>query len=248
MLCGSVNIIHGAYANDVRGLPVLMYHSISNEKSRSGFIISVRKFRREMDYLKRNGYTTLSIQEAISFLNNRKEIPRKSVLLTLDDGYADIYTNAFPILKQFGFKAALFIITDTIDHNKDYLTSEQLKYMSQYGMDIESHTLNHGNLKLLSYEQQFNALKLSKDKIESLIGKKVCAIAYPCGEYNHSTLEAARNAGYQVAFTTTPGYAKRFRDVLTVKRLGMYRTDSLNMFKNKVGNYNLFISLLRKYI
>ena len=248
MICGSVSIAHGKYANEVRGLPVLMYHSVSNEKCANAFIIPVWKFRQQMHYLKRNGYTTLSINDALSFLNHGRAIPEKSVLLTFDDGYGNIYSNAFPILKKFGFKASVFIITATIDRNKDYLTSWQLKFMSRHGIDIESHTLNHGNLKLLSYEQQFNALMLSRNKIERLVGKKVLSIAYPYGEYNCLTLKAAKNAGYKIAFTTTPGYAKRLRGLLNIRRIGMYRTDTLNMFKNKVGNYNLLISLFEKYL
>ena len=126
------------------------------------------------------------------------------------------------------------MITDTIDKQKDNLTSNELRDMSQNSMDIESHTLMHLDLRLLFYEQQLNTLAASKNTIESLIEKKVYCIAYPSGKYNRESIKATQDSGYKIAFTTHYGFANKTNGLLTLNRIRIDSTDTLDIFSNKI--------------
>lgn len=192
--------------NDKIKIPVICYHSINKDPSgKSPIIISPEKFRQHLKAIKDNGYTTLTMAQFNDYILGDKPIPEKSVLLTFDDGYMDNYTNAFPILKEFNMNATIFVISSYLD-GKEYLSPSSVKEMSDYGIDIESHTVSHRRLSELSYEQQLNELKNSKETLEKLTGKTVVSIAYPEGKYNDDTTKAVVDAGYSVGFTIDRGY------------------------------------------
>ena len=91
-------------------VPVLMYHHVLEK---SGFIASsVDEFRSHMKFLAENGYKTLSVNEFIAYKKGELEVPKKSVCITFDDGWMDNYIYAYPIVKEFGLKANIFIITE----------------------------------------------------------------------------------------------------------------------------------------
>ncbi len=192
--------------NDKIKIPVICYHSINKDPSgKSPIIISPEKFRQHLQTIKDNGYTTLTMAQFNDYLFGDKPIPEKSVLLTFDDGYEDNYTNAFPILKEFNMNATIFVISSYMDGN-EYMSPSNIKEMSDYGIDIESHTVSHLRLSELSYEQQFNEIKNSKQAIEKITGKPVISIAYPEGKYNEDTKKAVLEAGYAMGFTIDRGY------------------------------------------
>lgn len=201
----SVNEIP-AVRNDKIKIPVICYHSINKDPSgKSPIIISPEKFRQHLQTIKDNGYTTLTMAQFNDYLLGDKPIPENSVLLTFDDGYMDNYTNAFPILKEFNMNATIFVISSYLDGNI-YMSPDNIKEMSDYGIDIESHTVSHLRLSELSYEQQFNELKNSKQAIENITGKPVISIAYPEGKYNEDTKKAVLETGYAMGFTIDRGY------------------------------------------
>lgn len=192
--------------NDKIKIPVICYHSINKDPSgKSSIIISPEKFRQHLQAIKDNGYTTLTMAQFDDYILGDKPIPEKSVLLTFDDGYMDNYTNAFPILKEFNMNATIFVISSYLD-GKEYLSPSAVREMSDYGIDIESHTVSHLRLSELSYEQQLNELKNSKEALEKLTGKPVISIAYPEGKYNEDTTKAVSEAGYAMGFTIDRGY------------------------------------------
>ncbi|MEL7598058.1 MAG: polysaccharide deacetylase family protein, partial [Clostridiaceae bacterium] len=112
------------------GVPVLMYHSIGYEKD-NPVRLPVENLEKQMKYLKDNNYTTLSLDELYDYFENNKPIPEKSIVLTFDDGYLDNYTKLYPVLKKYGLKGTIFVITKAIDKEKDYLLSSQLKELDK---------------------------------------------------------------------------------------------------------------------
>lgn len=213
-------------------IPVLMFHSIAYEK---GNILRIPqdKFAAEMKWLYDNGYKTLTLDELCNGIANNKPFPEKSVVLTFDDGYGDNYVNAFPVLKQYKFKATVFMITDKIDDAQNgYLTSAQLKEMQNYGIDIECHTVDHKDLDTLSYKKQLSELTDSKAKLEALLNKKVDYIAYPSGKYDDSTLKAAKEAGYKMCFKMNGGVGKLGDNVYEFPRT--FVGEDLQDFINRV--------------
>ncbi|AJA46254.1 polysaccharide deacetylase family protein [Clostridium pasteurianum DSM 525 = ATCC 6013] len=224
-------------------IPVLMYHSIADNSNvtnlaSKSIILPPEVFREQMQYLKDNGYTTLTLDELYNFLKNNKPVPEKSVVLTFDDAYKDNYTNAYPILKEFGFKATIFVITGGTDKIGAYLTSDQIKEMYANGIDIQSHTVNHEDLDKLSLEKQQETLVQSKQFLEKLLNKKVDFIAYPSGKYNNFTEQAAKNAGYTMAFTINSGWANRDTNIYFLNRVFVNALKDFEQFKERLNNSN----------
>lgn len=222
------------------GIPVLYYHSVlpdSEVTTRNEVTISPENLKTQLQLVKDLGYTTLTMSELNDYIINNKEIPKKSILITFDDGYADNYVHAFPILKELDMKATIFVISSGIDGGY-YMSSDQLKDMVNYGIDIESHTVNHVHLDTLSYEEQLKELKDSKATIEKITNKEVLSIAFPFGDYNENTLKAVTEAGYSIAFTTNRGLANRTDNKIALDRIYVSSEYSIDTFKDRLLNTN----------
>ncbi|MBC2165273.1 polysaccharide deacetylase family protein [Listeria booriae] len=200
-------------------IPVLMYHSI-NENVKNNLITPPQEFDAQMKWLADNGYHPLFLSELDTLLLTGKNMPEKPIVITFDDGYQDNYTNAYPILKKYGLKANIFVITDKIAKN-NHFDEAALKEMSNNGIEMQSHTVHHQELNTLTYSQQLAELKDSKATLEQLTGKKVNTICYPVGRYNEDTKRAAEAAGYTMGFTTQPGKANKKDGMYTLPRVRM---------------------------
>jgi len=220
-----------------KSIPVLMYHSIDYEKGNE-LRLPKEQFKEQMKYLKDNGYTTLTLNELYNFLEKNKPIPEKSIVITLDDGYVDNYTNAYPILKELGLNATVFVVTSNIDKDKRTLTSEQIKEMDEAGIQIASHTYNHDKLDDLPYEKQLQTMKKSKDDLEKILNHKVDFIAYPYGKWNEESIKAAKDARYKMAFTTQGGWSNKQDGIYTLNRVYISSLKGIDNFKDRITNPN----------
>lgn len=215
---------------NTKGIPVLYYHSIRPTEDNE-LILSPEKLKEQLSFLKSEGYTSLTLSEFSSYILNNAPIPEKSFLITFDDGYMDNYDYAFPILKELNMKATIFCTTFKLDGSY-YLSSEALKEMSNYGIDIQSHTVNHDDLSSLSYTDQIDTLKNSKSYLENLLNKEIYAIAYPFGNINEETLKATKEAGYTLGFITSTGLSKPSNNPLQLKRIYVSSKYTLDVFKD----------------
>jgi peptidoglycan/xylan/chitin deacetylase (PgdA/CDA1 family) len=242
-------VVKGIYNNEIsenlalkynnESIPILMYHSIGIGRF-NPYVVSTDRLNKDMQYLKKNGFTTLSTDELYDFMVKNKPVPKKSVLITFDDGYEDNYTNAYPILKKFNFKATIFVITGYIDKGNRYLSSSQLKEMQRNGIDIESHTNLHDKLGNDSYSVQLKTLKISKEYIEKTLNKRVRYISYPYGSYNLNTLKAVQAAGYEMAFTTKGRWANISNGILSLDRVFISGFHHSYSFQTRV-NHSWFL-------
>ncbi|WP_058952968.1 polysaccharide deacetylase family protein [Clostridium tyrobutyricum] len=214
-------------------VPVLMFHSIDYEKGNE-LRIPKDAFREKMKFLKDSGYTTLTLNEFYKFIEENKPVSEKSVLITFDDGYEDNYTNAYPVLKEFGLHATIFVITSTVDKDSGYLTSNQLREMNRNGIDIESHTVNHDDLDKLSYEKQLETLRNSKESLENILNKKIDYIAYPFGHFNQNTIKAVQVSGYKMAFTTESGWGNKSQGIYKLHRVYVSANHNINEFMRRL--------------
>jgi peptidoglycan/xylan/chitin deacetylase (PgdA/CDA1 family) len=224
-----------------KGIPVLMYHCIDKEivnGKENELKVTPEDFRAQMNYLKANGYTTLTLDEAYKFFQSNEGVPEKSVVLTFDDGYEDNYVNAFPVLKEMGFKATVFVVTDYVDKIGLYMTSSQLKELDANGFQVESHTANHERLNELAYEQQLSTLKTSKEFLEKLLNRPVNYFAYPEGKFNASAKKAVADAGYKMAFTTAGTWSDKSDGILTLDRVYISAQRDFANFKLRVTSRN----------
>ena len=164
------------------GIPVLNYHQVE-EKDGNPLTLWPDQFEAQMAYLADEGYTTITIDEMMDALEGGAPLPEKPVIITFDDGYADNYEYAYPILKKYGFKATIFLIYDFTNTYPNYLTWAQIDEMKASGLiRFESHTMTHANLaELTSYDDLHHEIADSHDLLSEKLGYDMHYIAYPGG-------------------------------------------------------------------
>jgi peptidoglycan/xylan/chitin deacetylase (PgdA/CDA1 family) len=191
-------------------LPILMYHYIrvvpdADDQIGIGLSVAPEVFAQQMDFLKREGYHPVTLAQAERALRGETGLPAKPVVLTFDDGYADFYTAAWPILRRHGFASTIFVITDLIDR-PGYLTRPQVIELDRSGLvEVGSHTLTHPDLTALTPEEQRREIVISKGVLEGWLGRPIVSFSYPAGRYHAGVLELVQEAQYRVAVTTKPG-------------------------------------------
>ena len=246
--CNSINIDkERSYSTDIQnrfkdteliseniGVPVLYYHSV-DENAENEVTITPEMLEKQLDYINDNDYITITMSELYDYLINNQPIPKKSIVITFDDGYMNNYTEAFPLLKERNMKATIFCVGNSLDGSY-YLSKDAIKEMSDYGIDIESHTVNHVHLDTLNYDEQLSEIKNSKEILENITGKDVTAIAYPFGDYNDDSIKAAKEAGYKLAFTTHLGLSDRNDDIYKLDRIYISSNYDMNTFKELLKN------------
>ncbi|MBK1812426.1 polysaccharide deacetylase family protein [Clostridium sp. YIM B02505] len=217
--------------NDDNGLPILCYHDVSSTKG-SDLVLDPDKFKEQMKYLKDNGYFPITMDELYGYIRENRGIPEKSIVITFDDGYLGTYTYAFPILKELGFKATIFMISDSVN-NPSYLNVEQLKELSNYGIDIESHFGEISNISKLNLNKQIDILKNSKQTLEGLLSKTISYVAFPSSNLSEDSKKAAEQAGYKMSFniqSATLALADKKDNIYNLDRLYIGNKHSLNDF------------------
>ncbi|CAA7599661.1 Glycoside hydrolase/deacetylase, beta/alpha-barrel [Acididesulfobacillus acetoxydans] len=210
------------------GIPVLMYHSISTIPGNT-LGVPVRQFSAEMTWLHRRGYHSLSPEELYRALTAGEKVPEKPILLTFDDGYADNYYAAWPILRANGFRATFFVITNSV--GPGMMTWNRLAELVRAGNSIGSHTVHHLDLASLPAKEQEDELALSKQTIKSHLGLDVQAFCFPSGRYNTTTLQLMSKLGYRIGFTTHSGRVHLGDNPLILKRLRIYGGMPLSSFE-----------------
>lgn len=223
---------------NINGIPVLYYHSIGDDGNGDELVVPTDKFKEQMKYLKDNNYHTLSMDEFYDYVKNGDKVPENAILITFDDGFKNNYENAYPVLKEYGFKATIFVITAMVDEVDLYLITDQIKELSKNNIDIGSHTVNHENLSSTSKENTKKTLRDSKEFLEKIIGKPVNSIAYPFGVYDVGTIDSVKESGYTIGFTTDMGWAKGKTDEYNVKRVYVNATKDMDVFKERLSNPN----------
>jgi peptidoglycan/xylan/chitin deacetylase (PgdA/CDA1 family) len=199
-------------------VPVLMYHHVQALPTEQqgtvdwGLSINPTDFAQQLNWLKQQGYRSVSMSDLAS---NR--LPAKPIVLTFDDGYADFYTTAWPLLRQYGFSATLYVITNRLDQT-GFLTSNQLITLAAGEVEIGSHSVSHPNMSKLSSEKLADELVESRATLRRLTAQSVTSFCYPSGQYSDATVAAAEVAGYRTAVTTQEGLAS-MDDAYTLNRL-----------------------------
>lgn len=203
---------------------VLNYHKVDN--MHISLSVLPEDFDAQMKYLKENNYHTISPEELYESLAGNLELPENPVLITFDDGYADNYHNAYPILKKYGFRATIFVISSFLGTEKNYFTWDQAREMAENGISIQSHTVDHKSMTDLSDDQLRAELVESKRKIEEEIGRSVDFIAYPTGTYNLHIAQLVKDAGYKAAFTIKYGNVDKGSNIYALERVPIFHTEN----------------------
>jgi peptidoglycan/xylan/chitin deacetylase (PgdA/CDA1 family) len=202
---------------------VLLYHRFEqNPRPKDLLAIAPEEFEKEMQEIKDAGFTVIPMQDFIAWRRGDKNIPARSCIITIDDGYVSGYDTAWPILKKFGYPFTMFMYIDYINSGGKSISWDQLAEMRDDGVDIECHTYSHSRLDdpghgvdlttKLRVEKDIQTLGRegwlhkevvdSKKMLEQQLGIKVNAFAYPYGNgsNNPHIRQVVKDAGYDVAF------------------------------------------------
>jgi peptidoglycan/xylan/chitin deacetylase (PgdA/CDA1 family) len=222
----------GLRSDGFQTIPILTYHRFAEDCS-SPLCMPSSTFERQMRYLKENGYHVITAEELSAFLEYRRGLPQKSVLITMDDGYRSVYNIAYPILQKYGYKATVFIYTSFVGVSRMAITWNQLKELKDSGFTIGSHTINHSDLtqpKEGESEQAHLArikkeLYGSKKIIDRKLGQDTQFLAYPFGFYDPQSIQIARQVGYKYAMSVKRGANPFFANPLTLRRDQILKKD-----------------------
>ena len=220
-------------------IPILMYHSISNHATPKfkQFTVSPRMFADHMAYLHHHRYTPMTVTEFVATQSQiGAKLPERSIILTFDDGFADFYTEALPVLRQYGFAATLYVATGFIngtsrwlydegEANRPMLTWDQLSEISASGIECGGHSHSHPQLDTLSPAEVSREIAQSKGLLEDHLGKKVLSFAYPFGYHTASTRRQVQEAGYTSACAVKHAMSLVMTDPFSLARL-MVRSDT----------------------
>ena len=198
---------------------VLGYHDFSEKDKETDMRIRTSKFRNQMATLRQLGITVISLDDFLAWKRGDKELPEKSALITLDDGWKSVYTDAFPILKEFGYPFSLFLYKNYIDGGGKALTSAMINEMLAHGASLGSHSISHPYPSTIKAQRNKGAhtydgflrkeMGESKRFIESKFPVKVSSYAYPGGFITEEMYPLAEEFGYTALFTVIPGKIKR---------------------------------------
>lgn len=223
---------HIHYAECLEGIRVLLYHHIDhtdNRASTSTMSVQVNVFRKQLELLEQWGYSTITFEDVRLYLAGELNLPNKSVIITFDDGYEDVYEHAFPILREFGMKAVIFVIGDpSIKENiwdKDsgdlspLLGQQQILEMSASGFEIGAHSMTHAKLTLIQEREATEEILRARMMLEILLNVPVSSFAYPFGLVNDTVKRIARDAGYTVGCAAYSGPAMFGQDLFEIRRI-----------------------------
>jgi peptidoglycan/xylan/chitin deacetylase (PgdA/CDA1 family) len=230
----------GIESDGYQTVPVLVYHKFSKDKADKMTVLEAN-FREQMQFLKDNGYKVITLDELYEFLEYREELPEKSVAVTIDDGWCSFYEIAYPILRDLGLPATLFVYDDLI-HAKKCLTWEQLGEMAANGISMQNHTKEHRNWAKMkkdeTLKQYYLDIKRQFDHthaaIQAKIGSEPRYIAYPYGKTGNLFLSHMGISGYRLGFTVKRGSAPFFTNNYLINRSVIYGEYDLQKFRKNL--------------
>lgn len=187
-------------------VPVLMYHRVcdlTEAEERNQLVrdltVSPADFEAQVKYLRDTGFTFLHISEIQDALRNGQPLPVKAVAITLDDGYRDNFTHAFPILEKYGAKATVFMVTNNFGRPAR-LSWDDARAMNARAVAFESHSVSHPDLTTVSNEQLRTEVVDSKSILERGLGQRITSLAYPAGAFDSRVELALQAAGYDAGW------------------------------------------------
>lgn len=225
-------------------VPILMYHVVDRPgQTYAELYVNPADFRAQMQYLDENGYHAVTLNQVVAHWNQGQPLPSRPVVLTFDDGYPSVYSQAFPILKDFAFTATLFINTAKLD-KPNGLTTARLAEMVGAGFEVGSHTINHLDLTGVSDKVLAREVAGSREGLAQALGRAPVSFAYPAGQADARVTEAVYAAGYLVAVTTEYGLAAAGQDPLRLQRIRINGSDGYRGFVRKLAPYREYLATL----
>ena len=207
-------------------------------------MLAASSFREQMRYLKTNGYRVVSLADFVEFTRLGRQLPQRAVVLTFDDGYRSFKDYAYPVLKELGFTATLFIYTDWVGAGRGALSWNDLRELSADGFDVQAHTKTHADLRRAAGETEVQYARRMRAELEQPqelfsknLGRRSQILAYPYGRWEEGLLPRVKEHGYIAAFSVLRQGNASFVRPLAAHRSQIYSEMTLDDFER---NLNVF--------
>ena len=225
-------------------VPVLTYHKFSESKT-DKMTVTASTFEEQMKFLKDRGYHVITLDQLFDFLDFKIQIPKKSVVITIDDGWRSAYDIAFPILKKYGYPATLFVYTALITGSKVTLNWDLISEMAGQGIDMQCHTRTHRKLTAPaskeSFKEYFEAIEKelldAAKAIKMRTQREVRYIAYPFGDINHLGVALLKKQGYRGGFTVARSSNAFYVNNYRVNRSMIFGEYTLQQFEKNLVTF-----------
>lgn len=220
----------------VQKIPVLTYHGVVDTVLDDNSVdISKDYFEKQMKYLYDNGYKTITMDEFYEWKNGKKRLPRKSILITFDDGWKNNYINALPILEKYNFSSCIFVLWGNVN-DELYLSLD----------DLDDIIKNHKSMKLYSHSYALHSKEVADSNNYNLYNSDIEMVkdiadsieyyAYPYGHMNDNYRRALKDNGYKLAFTFGPyAFASKDDDDYKIPRYGVFESTPFWKLKLKLA-------------
>jgi peptidoglycan/xylan/chitin deacetylase (PgdA/CDA1 family) len=224
------------------------------------YAIPPGRFTSHIEGLASRGYRFVSLTEVAGAIAGEAELPQKAVAITFDDGYADNYHEALPILARFQVPACVFLVSGLMDDSnrwmhgrgfseRDLMSWEQAREMLTNGIELGGHTVSHARLPEITTDAARSEIADCKQTIEHELGVETKHFAYPYGLLSDQVRDMVAEAGYATACSTRPGPNRADTDPFVLRRIEVFGTDSLGkvLRKMKFGTNDSSMSVPLRY-
>lgn len=214
-----------------RPIPVLMYHAIGEPscEREASYTVTPALFRRHLALLDREGWSSIGIDALVDSLRTGQSLPSRAVAITIDDGFACLHEHLGEALEH-GLRCTAYVVSGALDRmarfdrdlgirGRPMLSRSQLRELSDAGLQVGSHTVNHPDLRTLTDTALNNELNRSRQVLEQLLGRPVESFAYPRGRFDRRVRQAVMDAGYRSACCTLGGLNPAGTDVFLIRRI-----------------------------
>jgi peptidoglycan/xylan/chitin deacetylase (PgdA/CDA1 family)/glycosyltransferase involved in cell wall biosynthesis len=222
-----------------RGTPILMYHAFGAPgEQASRYVVPVRRFVLHMAWLKWMRYRVLTLEEFLRYRLDYRLPPARSIVITLDDGYADNWTLAYPILERFRYPATIFLTSGAAEQvnrwdsqgelaGRPLLSRSNIQEMLKRGVQFGAHTRTHPDLTTVSLEQARDEMAGSREDLERKLGAPIRFFSYPFGKHNEGLESTAAEVGFLGSCGIDVGSNTPVTPLHALRRVEVYGTDSL---------------------
>jgi peptidoglycan/xylan/chitin deacetylase (PgdA/CDA1 family) len=229
------------------GVPILLYHAFGKPgEPANRYVVPGRRFAQQMAWLKRMGYHVLDLEEYLDYQHQYRLPPAHSVVITIDDGYADTCTLAYPILRHYGFPATIFLVSELVGSinqwdqqgaelaGRPLLGWSDIKMMQNDGIKFGVHTRTHPALVGMSAVQVKEEVKGAKTILEQELGTPIPVFAYPYGEYDETSRAVVKQPGFSGSCGIESGFNTPVTDPHDLRRIAISGYDTLFHFVLKL--------------
>ncbi len=223
-------------------VPILAYHHIADPEAfdaesapapsaETATYLSPGRFARQLDWLRRLGFQSVPVAAVARALQGRETLPRRAVVFTFDDGWLDVFANAFPLLRSAGFTATVFLVGQALGQRgiafaesrnqavARLMSVDQVRQLADAGWEIGAHSNSHIHLTRVSEDEARRDIETGRRAIEAKLGVTPTVFAYPYGDVHAGVARIVEELGFEAACSTVPGRVHRPEERFVLRRV-----------------------------